>query len=312
MSEELANTVTLWVLLPSMAVLVLVLGAQAVGTPRGVRKRRRERQLADLEQVRAAAGATLEIDRIRYKEIAKDELLERLGSHGWHQVGEQIGEKAWLLRFSLDPTAEQRPDSGRRLAEELANAEPSADGSYVLDTTRYGDLKMEEIGRAAKSAGWKIERATAETPRSNIVLSRPGSTTVEFGDGPFAGSSAPAELRGNPAVRALASEIELKEGFDPLSVSVLDRARERHTYWAKQFNRQVLLAFLYGFVGLFLLAGSFASTAGSSFYLLLGISLIVLALFGVAVLKAVLIRKRRRAEVGGVLDAYERLRRVHE
>lgn len=318
MSEELANTIGLWLLLPSLAVLILQQVALVVGVPAGVRRRRRERQLAELEQRQADGERTLEIDWLRYKEIPKPELLERLGKHGWHHLGDQFEENAWLLRFSLDPVtdpwpeARMPPDAHTRLAEELAQAEPRADGTYLLDSSQYADLELAEIHRAAQSAGWQVERLTRESSRRVLVLTRPGSTPVDFADGPFMGSSTPAELRENPAVRARAREIKQEKGFDPLADSVLDRARQRHKHWAKQFNRQVRLAFLYGFIGLFLIGGTIMSAGGGSFYLLLGISLIVLALFGITVLKATLIRKRRHGEIGDILEAYEQLQRIPE
>jgi hypothetical protein len=291
-----------------------------IGLPRGVLRRRRERQLVELEQVRAAnRGREFEIDWIKYKEIPKSELLDVLGKHGWHYVGEQVGGKSWLLRFSLEPattseepTATRRPDSRKRLAEELKAAQPGVDGTYLLDSSQYLDLPMDEIGRAVHSAGWKVVRLSPESPRSAVVLTRPGTTTVDFLDGPFAGTSTPAELRQNPRVLARAAEIEREKGFDPLSETELNRARERHKHWVKPFNRQVLLAFLYGFVGLFMLAGTLASAEGNTYRVLLAVSLIVLALFAIAALKARLIRKKRRAEIGDILDAYEELRRLHE
>jgi hypothetical protein len=212
MSEALANTISLWLLLPALAVLVLLLGAQVAGTPDGVRKRRRQRQLAELEQVRAAAGSRLEIDWLRYKELPKQELLERLGKYGWHHAGHQVGESSWLLCFSRDPANRERPDCRQRLGEELATAQPDADGSYRLDSSQYAD------------------------------------------------------------------------------------ARERNNHWAKQFNRQVLFAFLYGFTGVSILVGTALSAGDGNLYPLPVISVIVLALCGIAVTKATLIRKRRLHE----------------
>lgn len=312
MSEELADTVSLWLLLSSMAVLVLLLGAQVAGTPDAVRRRRRQRQLAELEQVRADAGSSLEIDWLRHKELPKQEIFERLGKYGWHHVGEEFGQNSWLLRFSLEAATAERPDPRQRLGEELARAQPAADGSYRLDSSQYAELQMNEIVRAAQSAGWEVERLSSESPRSGVVLTRRGAVRVDSADGPFVGTSTPVEMRGNPAVVARAKEIERDKGFDPLSETQLNRARERHRHWAKQFNRQVLFAFLYGFAGAFMLVGTVLSAGGGNFYLLLAISVIVLALCGIAITKATVIRKRRRAEIGDIVDAYEQLRRLHE
>jgi hypothetical protein len=295
-----------------MAVLVLLLGAQVAGTPDVVRRRRRQRQLAELEQVRADTGSRLEIDWLRYKELPKQELLERLGKYGWHHAGDQVGKNSWLLCFSRDPATPERPDPRQRLGDELARAQPDADGSYRLDSSQCAELQMNEVVRAAQSAGWEVERLSAESPRGGVVLTRPGGVRVDSTDGPFVGTSTPAEMRGNPAVLARAREVERDKGFDPLSETQLNRARERHRHWAKQFNRQVLLAFLYGFAGVFMLVGTVLSAGSGNFYLLLAISVIVLALCGIAITKATVIRKRRRAEVGDVPDAYEQLRRLHE
>lgn len=316
MSEELANTIGLWLLLPSLAVLLLQQVVLVIGVPVGVRRRRREQQLAELERKQAGGERTLEIDWLRYKELSKPELLERLGKHGWHHLGDRLEKNSWLLRFSLDPVPDPWPeertpsDSHTRLTEELAQAEPRADGTYLLDSSQYADLELAEMRRAAQSAGWQVERSTMESSRRVLVLSRPGSTPVGFADGPFPGSSTPVDLRENPKVQARAREIEQEKGFDPLSNSVLDRARQRHKHWAKQFNRQVRLALLYGCIGLFMTVGTVASAGGRSFFLLLGVSLIVLALCGIAVIKATVIRKRRHREIGDILEAYEQLQRI--
>ncbi|WP_116050381.1 hypothetical protein [Amycolatopsis palatopharyngis] len=310
MSDELLNTITIWIFVPSMTVIVLVQLSLIIGPTRGHRRRRRVRQLERLEQVRAAhQGQDLEIDWIDYKEIPKSEILDVLGKHGWQFVDEQIGGQSWLLRFSLQPASRRMPDSRKRLHEELAAAKPDVEGRYHLDTNEYLDVPMAEIGRAIRSAGWNVEHLSPESPRSAAVITRPGTVTTSYSGGPFAGTSTPDELREDPVVAARAAEIEREKGFDPLSQVALNRARERHNHWAKKFGRQVRLASFYWLVGPILLLATLATQrpGKDEFLVMLVISLIPIVLGGIATFKAVRIRRARKAEIGDVLAAYTEL-----
>ncbi|WP_132684768.1 hypothetical protein [Saccharopolyspora karakumensis] len=61
----------------------------------------------------------------------------------------------------------------------------------------------------------------------------------------------------------------------------------------------------YGFVGVFVPVGalsSFEPSDGARYYVSLGIAMIVLMLFGIAVLKAIGARRKRREEIGHLLE----------
>jgi hypothetical protein len=278
------DAIALWILLPSLALVVLVTGAQAFGTPRSTRRKRHDAQLARL---RSLSGSSLELNWLEYKEIPKPELLDVLASMGWQPSGETIGERAWTLRFTRGSGS--HADAAARLADELAAAEVGADGRYLLDASQYPDVPMAQVRAAAESAGWEVRRVAPDSARPSLELARPGTTTVhDLTDGPFT----PAKLR----TSATPSEAEL------------NRARERHAYHAKRFNRQGRLAFLYGMVGLFVFVGTLTSAEGGTFWMLLAVSLILFTLFGLAVAKATAIRRQRRAEIGDLLDDYGKLR----
>lgn len=308
MSKELANTLALWLFLPGMAVFVLITGAQAFGTPRGTRRKRHDAQLARLREL-SGAGDTLELDWLAYKEIPKSKLLDVLAGKGWEPRGETIGERAWTLRFARRTGAAEHRDARARLADELAAAEPGVDGRYLLDASRYPDVPLAQVRAAAESAGWQVRRVAQDSARPSLELARPRTTTVhDLTDGPFAGTSTPAELRADPVVSARAADMTARTSRDPLSEAELDRARKRHAFHAKRFNRQGRLAFLYGMAGLFVFIGTVTSTEGGTFWILLAVSLILFALFGLSVAKATAIRRQRRAEIGDVLDDYGKLR----
>jgi hypothetical protein len=310
MSDQLSNALSLALIIGSLAVMLLATIPYVIGLPRSVRRRRRERQLEWLEQVRSAhQGQDLEVDWIDYKEIPKAEILDVLGKHCWHFADEQIGGRSWLLRFSPQPAARRKPDAHQRLHEELATAKPDVEGRYHLDTNQYLDVPMAEIGRAIRSAGWVVEHLSPESPRSAAVITRPGTVTTSYTGGPFAGTSSPDELREDPVVAARAAEIEREKGFDPLSQVGLNRVRERHNYWGKKFGRQARLATLYWLVGPILLVATLATQrpGKDEFTVMLVISLIPIVLGGIATFKAVRIRRARKAEIGDVLAAYTEL-----
>jgi hypothetical protein len=311
--DELLNTITLWILLPSLAIVILLQLSLVIGPTRGHRRRRRVRQLEQLEQVRAAHQAQdLDIDWIDYKEIPKAEIINVLGKHSWQYVDEHIGGNSWLLRFSLEPAARRSPDARTRLTEELATASPNVEGRYLLDTTQYLDIPMPEIGRAIHSAGWVVESLSPESPRSAAVITRPGTVTPSYVGGPFAGTSSPDDLRDDPKIAARAAQIKSSKGFDPLSHDTLNRVRERHNHWAKKFGRQVKLATLYWLAGPILLLATVTTQrpGKDEFILMLSVSLILIALGGIATYKAVRVRRARNTEIGDVIAAYTELDRL--
>lgn len=137
--------------------------------------------------------------------------------------------------------------------------------------------------------------------------------TAETGHGPFLNGESPQTLRTDPAVVERAREIERSQGFDPLSEYRLDRARERHAFWGKKFNRQVALAFLYGVVAFILLGVTVAGGVpdGTPAWFAPAITAVVLALFGIAIVTARRIRKHRAAEIGAFIAASQELNEIH-
>ncbi|MEY7970457.1 hypothetical protein AB8O38_00495 [Saccharomonospora xinjiangensis] len=309
MTEETANTIALWLLLPSMAVVIVIVGVRAWGVPFGVRQRRRAEQLKTLRELARTPGSTLEFDWQCCRNIAFAELRRELGRRGWRFVDEEVTPTAWLLRFSNEVGEPvDNTKSRQALRAELSTATLNADGFYLLDTSRYGDLTSGEIARIVHDSGWR-KSGKAPIVRGEVArVTQSGTTIVSTAQDPFAGASVPDELRTDPEVLARAAEIAREKGFDPLAPQVLEHARDKHRAWGKRFNRQAALAFLYGFVGVFLFAGSVVTAEGERFYLLLTVSLVVLALFVLTVVKASTIRRKWREEIGPILDAYEELR----
>lgn len=317
MSEELANSIALWIIIPATCgifVILIITAAGAAGPPRGLVRRRRERQLAELDKVRSeASGQTLKIDWIRFKHLPDSEIRDVLGKYGWRYQGEAITSKSWLLRFGMQPATTAGPDANERLRSELADATPGVDGSYLLDTSHYSSLGLEQVKSTVNSAGWLVAGLEGGSSYPTMRLTRRGATTVPREDRTFLQGASPAELREDPQVAARAKEIQREQGFDPLSGRELNNARERHRYWQKRFNRQVALASLYTIVGGLLLGAFFGSDQlgwDSDAAYLVAIPLILLLLAGVSTYKAIYLRRARRAEIGRILDAYAELNRL--
>ncbi|WP_007024302.1 hypothetical protein [Saccharomonospora iraqiensis] len=308
MTEEMSEAIALWLFLPSMGVILVILFARMFGTPTEVRQHRRTEQLKTLRELARSPGPTLELDWLRCKELAFAELRRELGRKGWRFVDEEITCTGWLLHFSREEgEPAKRTDSGQQLRRELREATLNADGFYPLGTSRYADLSTATITQMVRGTGWK-EADHSQIRRGEVVrLTRPGTTVVSPAQESFTNASDPAELRDHPAVRARAAEIERLQGFDPLSPQVLERAREQHRAWGAKFNRQGRLAMLFGFVSLFMVLGTLASTEHEYFVLLLGVSAVVWTLFGVFLVRVVLVRERRNRDVRPVLDAYAEL-----
>ncbi|MEV6897235.1 hypothetical protein [Amycolatopsis sp. NPDC051372] len=277
MSDKVANSIALWLLLPALSLVVLVLAAQVAGTPRATRRRRRESQLCRLQSL--GSGTSLDLDWLEYREIPKAELLDVLGGQGWMLCAEDVGDTAWTLHFTRRTEPAEVGSARTRLAGELAAAEPDVQGRYLLDASQYPAIPLNDVRRAAESAGWEVRRVAQDSARPSLELARPGTTSVhDLTDGPF----------------TVAGE--------PPSAAALDAARQKHKLYAQQFARQVRLALFYGFVGVFIFVGTLTSADGSTFWLLLAVSAIVLALCGLAVTKAATVRQRRRTELGEILD----------
>ncbi|RCW43120.1 hypothetical protein DFQ14_1077 [Halopolyspora algeriensis] len=322
MREEIADSVALWILLPSLLFSFLVVGAHLWGVPRSIRNRRRKRQLLQLEKAQVEdryRWGDFHIDWVHYRELSKSEIIDVLGKLGWAFRGEDLQDRGWFLCFVRSPAEApgqvREASSGQRLTDELKTAEPDVRGQYRLDTSQYGDLSRADIRAAAEAVGWAITGTDPASAGNMLLLSRPGDVVLDNDDGSFVQGATPTELRQDPVVAARAEEIKRDNGTDPLSPTQLNWARERHKYWAKRFNRQVALAFFYGIFGTIILfgtLGSFEPGDGSRFYVMLAIAVVMLSLLGVAMFRAVLVRRKRRAEIGDFLDAYGELNTLAE
>ncbi|RRO18168.1 hypothetical protein EIL87_07940 [Saccharopolyspora rhizosphaerae] len=171
-------------------------------------------------------------------------------------------------------------DSLSRLNAELRDAETDEKGCYHLDTTQYTVLSLTDIGMAVNSAGLTVVRVISSSAGRILVLAHPQTTALSPSDGPFVP----------------------KAGLSPRE---LNWARERHRMWAKKFNRQFGLAFLHGVVGVITLVGALSSSepaGGTRYYVTLSIAVLVLVLFGIAVLKATDARRKRWEEISHLLE----------
>ncbi|TWG08338.1 hypothetical protein [Saccharopolyspora dendranthemae] len=104
MSPELAKTIGLSVFIPSLILLVVVSVSTALGTPRGVRAKRRDKQVSRLDREASESrtrSEVLEIDWLDYREIPKPEIIALLRKYGWAYRDEDLGDAAWVLRFDL-------------------------------------------------------------------------------------------------------------------------------------------------------------------------------------------------------------------
>ena len=104
MSPELAKLIGLSVFIPSLILLVVVTASTALGTPRGVRAKRRDKQVSWLDREAGEArrrSEILEIDWLDYLEIPKPEIIALVGKYGWAYRDEELGDEAWVLRFDL-------------------------------------------------------------------------------------------------------------------------------------------------------------------------------------------------------------------
>jgi hypothetical protein len=68
----------------------------------GVRRKRKNRQLAELDSALSPKVSSLELDWLGYKEIPKQELIDLAARREWHYAGERLTEKSWLLSFSRE------------------------------------------------------------------------------------------------------------------------------------------------------------------------------------------------------------------
>lgn len=297
-----------------LLVSTLVIITLRVREPGRSSVKEQRRHIAELERfIASQADNSLQVDWMRYKAVSKASLVDLANNRGWHLVSDDTTGRSWILKFRRDQhaaVANSRVNQPhKRLAAELVSAIPNAAGRYILDRSRYISIALPDITSAATAANWQI----IESGSDDLVLARPGTSTAELNHGPFPNGEAPSTLRQSPQVLERAREIERTKGFDPLSEHNLNHARERNKAWGKQFGRQALLAFFYGFVALIMLAITFGGSIpdGTGHWISLAVTGTVIALFAVALVKARLIRRKRRAEVGGFLSAYEELNAIY-
>lgn len=287
----------------------------AVDTPRGVLRRRRQRQLAELEETfKAIGGDEPTLDWMRFKDVPKREFLEAAAKRGWHYADQEVSGNNWLLRFTKNPayrSVSVAADARQRLQADLRAAEPDIDGTCLLDTTQYAEIPRPELLKLARAVGWQQAGAGGDgIVRLAPVASQAMDTPESFLHGPSL-----AELRQNPQVVHRASILESRMGFHPLSDATANHARQRHNYYIKFIRRNAMLGILYAtiaVVGLAVTFGTFAPSDGMNWYVSLGITLIMTALFAVSMIKARLFSHQRRREIGDFLEAYQQLKQVHE
>lgn len=134
----------------------------------------------------------------------------------------------------------------------------------------------------------------------------------------FPDGDTPEELRMNPAVVKRAAEIKRTRGFDPLAEDTINQARWRYIQWSKLFNRQVVLAVLCGILGGFMtlhhLVGIMGQRPadGENFWMLLGITGVMLLLCSLSARKAHTIRHQLHADLAPFLDAYRELDQLNK
>lgn len=125
------NTIALWVVVPSFALTILVVGSHVWGTPNRVRRRRRQRQLHQLNEAQEqhrASKSGLEIDWVRYREIPKAELIEIVNRSGWALQEERLEERAWSLQFVYAPAEAQSSVEGSALRQRPVGDSAASNG----------------------------------------------------------------------------------------------------------------------------------------------------------------------------------------
>ncbi|WP_406689619.1 hypothetical protein REH65_26740 [Saccharopolyspora sp. ID03-671] len=247
-----------------------------------IRFRRKARQLTRLKQAAdQGENQAFEIDWFDYREIPKPEIVALLRERGWDYRDDDLGEAGWLLHFvpGEDQGANGKADAQRRLQADLHDAEMNPNGGYHLDTSQYGPVSYPEIRGIVRAAGLTVATNTQTATGRTLVLAEPQTTVLTSAYGPF-----------DPKA-------------DPPSKD-LDWARERQRLWSKQFNRQIGLGFLHGFVGLFALAAALTSdpSDGSGHYIAWAVATVALLLFIRAALKGPDVRRRRWEELGHLLE----------
>ncbi len=313
MTEDAIDTLALWVLVPSGALSLVLMLMIAVDAPRSVMRRRKQRQRASLEQALNEVGrGEPALDWMRFKDVPKQELVDMAGKRGWHYLDQEVRGNSWMLRFTRDPAYRSNvsSDPRQRLRRELGSARSGIDGTYRLDATQYAEIPRPELLRLAKESGWQEDRTVPDGVSLRPASANAAETPESFLRGPSLD-----ELRNNPQVAHRASILKSRLGFDPLSQATANHARGRHNHYIRLIRRNALLGVLYATIallGLITTFGALEPRDGTNWYVSLGVTLIMIALFVVSMLKVRIFARQRSREIGDFVEAYQQLKQVHE
>src|SRR5690606_2118123 len=270
-------------------------------------RKARPAQVAELlSLLDSSSGHALDIDWMRYKDVAKQELIDHAAARGWRYAGQRQADHTWLLSFTFD-SGPPPEDAAARLADELTLAEVDATGRYVIDADQYRSLPGHEQREVITAAGWEpVSGMTA--PSEFLVVTKPD---IELSDGvgePKLVGIRPHEFRRNPAVVERARRFQQEHGIDPLAPENLDDLRRRNNRWLKRFLAPAVLS------GLLLAAGPFPLVIGMTEFdspAAVSTGWTMLAVGTALGLIAAWIRARRRQEIGAYLKLLPELRRIH-
>lgn len=315
MSEDELNTLTLWILIPSLSFLVISGLASAIGVPSSIVQRRKVRQVGRLDSLVSEYSERVDItvDWMDFRDLSRPYIYDILGRRGWICLDEVVDGNSWNMRFGYRP-AEVGSDARTRLAGELASATPDTGGRYFLDLSQYTAVSKDEIGRAITSAGWVIDRAASVADTATLIASSDETENMAI---PVGGTVPLGVLRQNEAVVAHAEHVRRETGFDPLADPELRALRSENNRYARRYSRHAWVAGVGWATGVaFLLLGVSGdlkrSSGGNDFPLysaVLGCALLAVAL--VFTITAWRVRRLRTKAIGDRLTAVKELNKLH-
>src|SRR5882724_9009902 len=107
MSNKALDALALWILIPSIAVIIVIAVAGAWGTPKWLHRRRQQRQHAKLIAAVANISSgtpTFVVYWDQYRDMAKIEIVALLRANGWaYQEKDIISATGWALAFEYAP-----------------------------------------------------------------------------------------------------------------------------------------------------------------------------------------------------------------
>lgn len=310
MSEDLVESLALYLTIPATVLLLLLAVVTIIGRPPGSQKRSKERQQVELKRRSASSESRVTIEWMDYKFVPKSFIIDLFEACGWRYMDQSISGNSWSLRFSRSGSERVRREPGERLHEELANARPDKHGSYALDISDYEILSCGEIENIVKSAGWKVSNwldTSALLARSKDDDSSPDSIQV-----PGVGQVSPHNLRKSRGVLQRTEQIKRNQGFDPLDSDELTRVSEWEQYATDKSGRPTVWSVVVGVFFLIAFFTTFAIDAATAFYVGLVVTVVlglVTAAFG---LLAWLPYRRRNTAVGPQLEALKELQYIYQ